>query len=261
MKMHRMKTFALAAAVSAGALTLAAGVHAATVNDVLQVGQAKAQDGQQSQTRVDKLANEANDLLTDFRTVNKQLDGLNVYNQRLEKQIENQMRRVRDYEQSIEDVTVIQRQITPLVIRMIDGLEKFVELDVPFHLNERRERITLLRRNLDRSDVTVAEKFRQVLEAYKIETEYGRRLDTYQGIIAIEGAEREVSFLRIGRVALVYQTPDMERMGAWNPRTRQWEELSSGAYRSAVQKGLRIARNQQSIDILDIPVPAPEAAQ
>lgn len=261
MNMHRMKTFALAAVVSAGTLTLAAGVHAATVNDVLQVGQAKVQEGAQSQQRVDKLANETGDLLTDFRTVNKQLEGLNVYNQRLERQIENQARRVRDYEQSIEDVTVIQRQITPLVIRMIDGLEKFVELDAPFHLQERQERIALLRRNLDRSDVSVAEKFRQVLEAYKIETEYGRRIDAYKGTVAIDGADREVNFLRVGRVALVYQTADMEQMGAWNANTRQWEELSAGEFRSAIQKGLRVARNQQSVDILDIPVPAPEAAQ
>ena len=49
------------------------------------------------------------------------------------------------------------------------GLETFVELDVPFHMEERMQRIEFLRNNLDRSDVSIAEKFRQVLEAYKIE--------------------------------------------------------------------------------------------
>ncbi len=260
MKMHRMKTFALAA-VSAGALTMSAGVLAATVNDVLQVGQAKVEDGQQSQKRVDKLASETSDLLQDYRTVNKQIAGLDVYNQRLERQIANQMRRVQDLEKSIEDVTVIQRQITPLVMRMIDGLEEFVALDVPFHKEERERRVEMLRRNLDRSDISVAEKFRQALEAYKIEIEYGRKIDAYKGNIEIDGQEREVSFFRIGRVALLYQTTDLNQVGAWNNKTRQWEKLDAGSYRSAVQNGLRIARRQASIDILEVPVLAPEAAQ
>ena len=104
----------------------------------------------------------------------------------MQRQIDNQMKRIDEIDESIDQVTVIQRQMTPLVIRMIDGLEKFVELDVPFHMDERQQRIAFLRSNLDRSDVTVAEKFRQVLEAYKIESEYGRKIDAYKGSVEIE---------------------------------------------------------------------------
>jgi hypothetical protein len=144
---------------------------------------------------------------------------------------------------------------------MIDGLETFVSLDVPFHMEERERRIEFLRANLDRSDVSVAEKFRQVLEAYKIENEYGRKIDAYKGTLDIEGVERDVNFFRVGRIALLYQTTDTELSGAWDQDSSSWLALDRGEYRSAIQKGLRIARKEASIDVLNLPIPAPEAAK
>ena len=149
--------------------------------------------------------------------------------------------------------------MTPLVVRMLDGLERFVELDVPFHMEEREQRIEFLRNNIDRADLSIAEKFRQVLEAYKIENEYGRKIDAYKGSVEIDGAQREVNFLRVGRIALLYQTTDTELSGAWDQENRTWVPLDRGEYRAAIMKGLRIARQEASIDLLTLPIPAPEA--
>ncbi|MBP6051475.1 MAG: DUF3450 domain-containing protein [Pseudomonadales bacterium] len=245
--------------MSVAALLGAPGIQADTFNDIFKVSQASTEAGQASQAKIDKIADETRDLLQEYKTVTKQVDGLKVYNARLEKQIANQTTRASQIDQSIADVTIIQRQITPLVIRMIDGLEEFVALDLPFHLQERGDRIAFLRNNLDRADVTTAEKFRQVLEAYKIEIEYGRKIDTYKDTIAIEGVEREVNVLRVGRVALLYQTPDLAVSGHWNVATRSWEELDSAQYRSAIQNGIRMANKQAAIDLLMLPVAAPES--
>ena len=259
MNMHRLKAALMAAVLAFGAHAVS--VQANNLEAIIEVGQDKTKAAQKSQQKIDRLADETRDLLQDYRTVNKQIDGLKVYNARLQKQIDNQIKRIGDIENSIQQVTVIQRQMTPLVIRMIDGLEKFVELDVPFHKEEREQRIAFLRSNLDRSDVTVAEKFRQVLEAYKIENEYGRKIDAYKGSVEIGGVDRDVNFFRVGRVALLYQTTDTEVSGAWDQKTRSWVELGSGEYRNAIMKGLRIARKEASIDVLNLPISAPEAAQ
>jgi hypothetical protein len=144
---------------------------------------------------------------------------------------------------------------------MIDGLESFVALDKPFHLGERRDRIAFLRRNLDRSDILLAEKYRQVMEAYRIEIEYGRKIDTYKDTIAIDGAEREVDVLRVGRIALLYQTPDQQAAGFWNPTQGGWEPLEDNEYRSAIREGMRMANKQASIDLLTLPIAAPEATR
>lgn len=260
MTMHRLKNVLIAALVSTATLVgAAATVQASTLDSILKVGEAKNDAARKSQVKIDRLADETRDLLTDYKTVSKQIDGLKVYNTRLQKQIDNQVARIGEIDESIDQVTVIQRQMTPLVIRMIDGLEKFVELDVPFHMDERRQRISFLRSNLDRSDVSVAEKFRQVLEAYKIENEYGRKIDAYKGSVDIDGVDRDVNFLRVGRVALLYQTTDTENSGVWDQSQRTWVPLDRGEYRNAIMKGLRIARKEASIDLMNLPIAAPEA--
>jgi hypothetical protein len=259
MTTYRLKNVLLTM-VSCLALLGAAGtVQSSTLDSILKVSEEKNEAARESQARIDRLADETRDLLNDYKSVMKQIDGLKVYNARLQRQIDNQERRIADIDESIEQVTVIQRQMTPLVIRMVDGLERFVELDMPFHMEERERRIEFLRENLDRSDVTVAEKFRQTLEAYKIEMEYGRKIDSYKGSVDIDGTERDVNFLRVGRIALLYQTTDTELSGAWDQENRTWVALDRGEYRSAIMKGLRIARQEASIDLLTLPIPAPEA--
>ncbi|MDP4916882.1 MAG: DUF3450 domain-containing protein [Haliea sp.] len=260
MTMHRLKNVLIAVLVATGTLAgSTAAVQANTLDSVLEVGEARNEAARKSQQKIDRLADETRDLLTDYKSVMKQVDGLKVYNARLQRQIDSQMARIADIEESINEVTVIQRQMTPLVIRMIDGLEQFVELDVPFNLEERRERIAFLRGNVDRSDLTVAEKFRQVLEAYNIELQYGRGFDSYSDAIDINGVTRDVDFLRIGRLALVYQTTDGTESGVWNNETRSWEPLDSGDYANSIRKGVRIAKRQATIELLNMPVAAPEA--
>jgi hypothetical protein len=258
--MHRLKSGLIAALVATGTLLgTAAAVQANSLDAVLKVGETRNEAARQSQAKIDRLADETRDLLTEYKTVVKQIDGLKVYNERLQRQIDNQMKRIGEIDESIDQVTVISRQMTPLIIRMIDGLEKFVELDVPFHMDERQQRIAFLRSNLDRADVSVAEKFRQVLEAYKIENEYGRKIDAYKGSVAIDGQDRDVNFFRVGRIALLYQTTDTEISGAWDQASRSWVPLERGEFRNAIMKGLRIARKEASIDLLTLPVAAPEA--
>ena len=260
MKTYRLKSLSivLIAFVGsfAGPLSMA---QNETLDTILAVGSNKNKSARASQAKIDKLSEQTRDLYTQYKTVMKQVDGLKVYNARLQRQIDNQIRRIAQIEASIDQVTVIQRQMTPLVIRMVDSLEKFVSLDVPFHIEEREKRIGFLRNNLDRSDVSVAEKFRQALEAYKIENEYGRKIDTYEGSVEIGGAERDVSFLRIGRIALLYQSIDGETAGAWDQDAREWVELDGRAYQNAIRQGIRIADKTAVIDLMNLPVSAPEA--
>ena len=260
MTTHRLKKAGIALLVSAGTLVGAAtATQADTLDSILAVGKSKNAAARKSQTKIDRLADETRDLLSEFKTVSKQVDGLKVYNTRLQRQIENQLARIEGIDESISNSTIISRQMMPLVIRMIDGLQKFVELDVPFAMKERQQRVNFLRANVDRSDLTVAEKFRQVLEAYKIENEYGRKIDASKGSVEIGDVERDVNFLQVGRIAYLYQTTDTKLSGAWNQRTRSWVPLERGEYRNAIMKGLRIARKEASIDLMNLPVAAPEA--
>jgi hypothetical protein len=251
----RLKTLLVAICIGGSASV----ALAQSIDPIVEVGKQRTSAAKASQAKIDRLADETANLLSDYKTVMKQVDGLKVYNARLERQIANQERRIRDIDASIAEASVIQRQIPPLVVRMLDGLEQFINLDMPFDLDTRLSNIEAVRANMDRSDVTSAEAFRQVLELYSIELQYGRGIEAYTDTIELGGAEREVDILRIGRVALVYQSTDGAETGAWNKDAQSWEELSAGDYASAVRKGVRIAKKQATIELLNMPVSAPEA--
>ena len=68
--------------------------------------------------------------------------------------------------------------------------------------------------------------------------------------------EQDVDFL--GK-AIVVQSTDGAETGAWNKDSQSWEELSAGDYATAVRKGVRIAKKQATIELLNMPVSAPEA--
>lgn len=260
MKKQRLKAVAITTMLSAGALMGSVAMADQSLDAVLQAGQAKTTLAQESQKRIDRLAQETDDLTQEFKSQNKLIDDLRVFNAQMEKQVAKQLTVVTELDQSIEKVTVIERQIQPLIFRMLDSLEQFVVLDKPFSLEERKDRIAMLRTNQDRADISVSEKFRQVLEAYKIESAYGSTIEAYKTTLSIDGQDREVNILRVGRISLMYQTTDAQSSGYWDSAQKAWLPLDA-SYNSEILKGLKIARDQATKDIMTMPIQAPEAAQ
>tara|TARA_Y100001958_G_scaffold159484_1_gene161210 strand:- start:8198 stop:8953 length:756 start_codon:yes stop_codon:yes gene_type:complete len=236
-----------------GAPLLVGSSDAQDLGGIVEVSQGATADGVASQVRIDDLDDETDQLTRDYRAALKQLAALREYNGQLEKLIDGQKKEMVSIRQQIEDVTNVDRTIMPLMFRMIDALEQFVKLDVPFLSDERRARVANLRALMDRSDANPAEKYRKILEAYEIENEYGRTIEAYEGEMDINGEARTVAFLRIGRVALVYQTLDGEESGAWNRTQAQFVDLN-GDFDSELRKALRIAKQQAAPDLVVVPV-------
>ena len=89
----------------------------------------------------------------------------------------------------------------------------------------------------------------------QVEVQFGRDIEAYSSLLTVDGVERDVDFLRVGRVAFLYQTRDGKTQGAWDQEKRQWQKLDA-SYRSYISKGLRIARKQLAPDLLMVPMTA-----
>ncbi|MGE4659044.1 MAG: DUF3450 domain-containing protein [Gammaproteobacteria bacterium] len=240
-----------------GAMFAAELASAQAVERIVAVEARRIQQAQAAQDQIDGIIEITREKVDEYRALLKEIDGLVVYNTLLDRQIADQERELSTLSASIDQVSVIERQVLPLLTRMIEGLERFVSLDVPFLAAERTDRAAGLRNLLERSDVTSSEKFRVVMEAWQIENEYGRTIEAYSDQLQINGTNREVDMLRIGRVVLAYQTPDGALSGVWDQANRQWVPLGN-EHRNSIRQGLRIARNQLSADILLLPVAPPE---
>ena len=227
------------------------------LDKVLQSSDKINQSASASQQKIDGIADTMQTRLQQYKTLNKEIDGLAIYNNQLSKQVNNQLSELQTLAQSMDEVAVIERQITPLMLRMIAGLEQFVQLDVPFLADERAKRVATLKTMMDRADIASSEKFRRVLEAYQVEVDYGRTIEAYTSLLNVEGKEREVDFLRVGRLDLSYLTRDGKQAGIWNKETEQFQSLPDSNI-SQINKALRIARKQLAPDMLTLPVQAAE---
>ena len=240
-------------AVAGVAGLLAVGVGATTLPDIFAVAERLNQQAKASQAKVDALTEETRELYDEYKTTLKEIEGLRVYNRQLDRQIAGQEQEMAEIAGNMDKITDVQRQVTPLMERMLLGIEQFIANDLPFKPEERETRVDRLRDILDRPDVAVSEQFSQELNAFQIENDYGRTIDAYSGKIAVEGTERVADILHIGRIALVYQTSDGQETGYWNEQARHWEVLDD-SYQAAVRKGIRMARGQASLDLMPVPI-------
>lgn len=233
----------------------------AVLDEVQQVGEKKMSEAVKSQEKIDKIVEGAQERLIQYRSLLKQIEGLEAYNEQLSTQVAGQLNLIARFDASISQVALIERQMAPLVEKMAASLQDFIELDLPFDFEERQERMAFIQDNLAAADIDVAEKFRQVIEAYQIENTYGRKIDTYQDIVTLNGTEQDVNVLRVGRIAMVCQTKDATTSARWDNDNRTWEVLDNVTYRNAIRNGIKMAKKQASINILTLPIAAPEVAQ
>jgi len=222
------------------------------IEEILSENENNFSLSEKSQSQVNDLSTEKDSLLAEWKVVVKQVEGLKIYNEQKRRQIKAQEERMVTLAEQTRQVVVIQRQIPPLMERMADSLEQFVNLDAPFSLNERVKRVNQVRNTLSDPKVTASEQVRQVLEAYNIEREYGRTIETYEDAIVLDGEEKVVNILRIGRLALLYQLKDQSEAGIWDTETNQWVKVDG--YRIPVRDGIRMANKVAPLDLLSVPV-------
>lgn len=220
------------------------------MENVLEVGRENQQLSAQSQDKIDKTERQTDKIVNEWKAVSKQVEGLKLYNEQKRIQIQAQLDLMDKLDDQLVQVVVMQRQIPPLAQKMLDSLESFISLDTPFRMEERQNRIDLVRSSLSKPKVTASEQVRQVLEAYNIEAEYGRKIDTYESTLS-DGTV--VNILVIGRIGMFYQTKDEQSSGRWNNETNQWDELP-GSYRKPIRDGIRMAKKLAPTDMLMMPV-------
>jgi hypothetical protein len=252
---RRIGALSLCAVVLQGAPVLAS-----PIGDAVRQQARENEQSKDSQDRIDALSDDIDAMAAQYRAALQDTHALEVYNRQLAALVTSQRAELESLQRQMENVTVVGRQVMPLMERMIDTLEGFVAVDLPFLPEERRIRIAHLREMMQRADVTIAEKYRRVLEAYQIENEYGRTIEAYRGSLPGEREARTVDFLRVGRNALLYQTLDGRESGVWNVEEKGWTRLDD-SYRVSIREGLRIARKQVAPDLLVVPLPPPEELQ
>lgn len=237
-------------------LSLAGGVFA---NDKAKLGknfkeQVKSEKiTQKSQDTIEKIDTEKTELLDEYKRTLQKIENTKIYNAQLEKLLKNQSDEKVSLQKQIASIKETNEGVVPFMLEMLKTLDLMVKQDTPFLPVERKKRVADLKKMMDRADVSTSEKFRRILEAYQVENEYGRTLEAYRGKLKNNGQEITVDFLRVGRLALLYQTLDQKTQGVWDKKQSKWVALDDD-FRRSITKGLKVARKQTAPELLTLPV-------
>jgi septal ring factor EnvC (AmiA/AmiB activator) len=240
-------------------VTLAAAPASAQLNQILQAQSEVDRTAAQAQQEVDGIRDRTLDAKSRYAQAMTEAESFEKYNEQLSDQVKSQVDEIASIEQQLVDIETTNREVQPLMDKMVRALDQFIALDVPFLIEERTARVSNLKNIMARSDVTISEKYRLILEAYQIELEYGRTLEAYAGTLNAGDERRTVEFVRLGRLSLMYRTLDGSETGYWDASQKTWVEDNS--YAAAVELAIRVANQDGAPELLTVPVPAPQEDQ
>ncbi|MEH6594803.1 MAG: DUF3450 domain-containing protein [Colwellia polaris] len=253
--MSKLSKKSLIASTIIGALAFSASNFAAA-DALTDLQKAEAQifkASSKSQSKIDNIYGQTQELLAEYRNTVDEADVLKGYNDHVQLMVDDQKANIQSLQNQIAGIDKTKQGVVPLMYKMIDTLDKFVDLDVPMNIDARKERIAGLRDVMGDSDVSVSEQFRLVLEAYEIEASYGTIFGVYQGELDLGDRMITADFVHMGRISFVAQSLDMKNAWVWNNEERSWEALGD-EYLKPVTDAVRMARKQLPLDLAKLPV-------
>ena len=187
----------------------------------------------------------------------------------------NQQKEIEFLRGQISGVKEIAGDVDGVIEKMVGQIERAVTADLPFKREERLNRIAKLRNDLDDSSLKVGDKYRLALAVLKAEVNYGMSVEDYDGerplndgetvgelrfalshfnddgeikenpltLKPYEESREQGTFLRYGRVALVYMDDRMLSARRWDHPEGKWIDVS-GAELLDIRKAIRVARGE-----------------
>ena len=260
--MVNMKNLVRASLMAAVAASAFGGAANAQLNQTLQEAGRSTDAGAQTQRRVDQLDDQRTDIELEYRALLQQIESQRLFVEQQQVFIRSQENELTSLEQQIERVDGIERDLAPMMREMVQNLEQFVNLDLPFQMegeNGRLARIEGLYEDIDDPNISPAERYRVILNAYEIEASYGRSLRSYDEEILEDGVLVPVTVLQVGRVAMIRQYND-GRLTIRHANSNGWEDLP-GSYTANVNRAVRIAQEVTTPSVFLAPLPGPTVAQ
>jgi len=223
------------------------------LDNIISSKQQSQAQAQRTQDHIAEFDEKTSETVVEYRALLRENAVLTTYTTQLEKQVVQQQQLLAGLEKNMANVRETRMELTPLMQEMVQVLTLFVEQDIPFLWQERQLRLAELVRLLDNPNISIADKYRRILEAYQIETEYGDTIETWQAQLPVSDVDKTVQLVRVGRVALYYLTPDHNNAGYWDNSSRTWLALPA-SWLPKVQQAYAVADNKTVPTLLGLPL-------
>lgn len=224
----------------------------AQLDSAMSAAKASTAASAASQQRVENLDDEAEQMIREYRAILQQKDNVALFVDRQDIQLRKQESEIESLNKQLGTVEQIKQGMIPMMLNMTVAIEDSIKSDIPFRLDERLARVERIKEVLADPDVSPAEQYRQVLNAFKVEVSFGQGIDSYEGAHP-EKPGNVVNFIRFGRVAFVYMTKDEAEIKRYNMQTKSWEALD-GNVALQMRQAIRIAKGESAPGVVTAPV-------
>ncbi|AQU82110.1 MULTISPECIES: DUF3450 domain-containing protein [unclassified Halomonas] len=209
------------------------------------------------QQQIDAADEETRAALEELRRLERETRQMETANAALSGRLASDAERQQRLSRALDTLNETRAALPLIEQDMTEQLINWIENDVPFLREERLARVKTAQAD---SGTESVERIVGLLEAWRVELDYGRNIDTWRGRLKLADTPlREVEYLRIGRIGFYYLTPDGREGGVWNTDSGEWQALDESARRE-VRNGLRIADDQRTPDLLRLPLSITAAA-
>ena len=223
------------------------------VNETIDTQVSASSLSQDAQKKIDNLDIKSKEIYYEFKDTVAEYKSLKTYDDQLQEIINAQKSEIKSILKQIDSLDSTNKDILPFLKRMIDVLREFVLLDMPFLKDERIATVDNLDEIILQANVTTAEKFRKVFEAYQSEYNFGNTIETYSGTMELNNNDTAVIFFRLGRIGLYYSSLDYKKTGYWDNSKQSWVH-TKGKLSNELKAAIDIANRQAPPNFINLPI-------
>ncbi len=224
---------------------------------VLSAGTAGAVAAQEAQS-LDKLSAELVEIRQEIESLHDEIsrektafqDQMRSYSSQksdLEVRISRADLNIKDLQRELEEITAEKAEanqasesVTPVLKGAIADLRETVSASLPFKLGERMAALDEIEHRLDAQVVTPNKAANQLWAFVEDELMLGKSSGIYKDTLTVDGQEKLVEVLRLGKVAMFYRTPDGTH-GLVRKNGGQWKK-------ETISQPEKVARVEQLFD-------------
>ncbi len=230
--------------------------HLVTANDLANAArvQSKLTDADKlSQIRIDTATDNIESMRNDLIVLKEKIAVLKVYKDYQTGLIADQQAKIDTLSDQKNELDALTKTLVPLMFTMISELEIWIEQDLPIKKEERLERLEAIKQVMDDADVTLADKFQQILDAYLFEWQYGNEYTFSTSFIDIEGETRFVELMQLGRLVLLARSPDFLTYWHFDKNENVWVRLSADTH-PHLKKAFELAQSPMKPELIKVPL-------
>ena len=116
-------------------------------------------------------------------------------------------------------------ELTPVIEKSISSLRASIKGSLPFKIKERLQALDDIEHRINSSIISPNKAANQLWAYVEDELMIGRSSGIYNESINIGGEDRLVKVLRIGKIAMLYKTPD-EGYGVFRKQENKWVQVA-----------------------------------